>query len=184
MAVAPALASAQTTPAAEAPRKFTLATHLLNFFESSQRNLVEAAEKMPEEHYGFKPTSEIRTFGEVLLHVAYSQFGTCSVYQGATNPHAGRKPEPSLAKAEVVKLLKESSDMCRGAFKTLTDENVLEFISVQGAGGGGQVQRANFVSGTNAHAFQSYGALGVYMRLKGLVPPSTQRALDAQKKTQ
>jgi hypothetical protein len=46
-----------------------------------QRSLAEAAEKMPDEHYGFRPTAEIKPFGQLVAHVALAQFGSCSTWR-------------------------------------------------------------------------------------------------------
>ena len=77
-----ALAIASVTGAQsgkQAPKIFTLSGEMLRGYQSVQRNLVEAAEKMPEADYGFKPTPEIRPFGQLVAHAALTQFGTCSL---------------------------------------------------------------------------------------------------------
>ena len=80
-----ALAQAPTPPA---PQTFTLSGNMIRGYQNLQRNLAEAAEKMPDASYSFKPTPEVRPFGELVAHVALSQFGTCAALKGdAAPPH-------------------------------------------------------------------------------------------------
>ena len=169
-----ATAAAQTAPAAPpAQQKFGFAQYIVRSHEGVQRNLVEAAEKMPEEHYGFKPTAEIRPFSQVVTHAALSRFSTCSPLAGKPNPHDGEKDDKARTKAEIVALLKEGGALCTEALKGLTDETALGFVKVNNQV---DVARGLMVAGENAHANEIYGTLAVYLRLKGLVPPSTERS--------
>ena len=80
----PATAGAQQTP--PAPQTYTLAATLVRTYQNLQRNLTEAAEKMPETDYAFKPTTEVRPFGQLVAHVALSQFGTCAALKADPAP--------------------------------------------------------------------------------------------------
>src|SRR5262245_5970722 len=92
LAAAPAPARAQAQPAA--PQTFTLSGNGVRGYQNIQRNLLEAAEKMPEADYAFKPTAEVRPFGQLVAHVALSQFGTCAALKGdAAPPHKEDKEE-------------------------------------------------------------------------------------------
>ena len=168
-----ATAVAQTAPAQPpAGQKITFAQYTVRSHEGVQRNLVEAAEKMPEEHYSFKPTPEIRPFSQVVTHAALSRFSTCSLLSGKANPHQGEKDDQARSKAEIVALLKEGGALCTEALKELTDDNALGFVKV----GTNEVARGLMIAGENAHANEIYGTMAVYLRLKGLVPPSTERS--------
>ena len=174
-ALGAANAVAQTSPATpQPPQKIPFAQYIVRSHEGVQRNLVEAAEKMPEEHYGFKPTPEIRPFSQVVTHAALSRFSTCSSFSGKANPHDGEKDDKTRSKAEIVALLKEGGALCTEAFKGLTDEAALDFVKV----GPNQIEvaRGLMIAGENAHANEIYGTMAVYLRLKGLVPPSTERS--------
>lgn len=162
------------------PSKVPLASTLVRSHDAIQRNLVEAAEKMPDEHYGFKPVPEMRPFGQVVAHIALSRFSACAALTGQTNPHAGEKDDQPLTKAHAVALLKEAGAYCTDAFKNITEENVSEFTKV--GPNKLDVARGVFVAGENGHAYQTYGTMAVYLRLKGIVPPTTERA--QQRKTQ
>ena len=163
-------AAAQTAP----PQKIAFAQYIVRSHEGVQRNLVEASEKMPEEHYGFKPTPETRPFSQVVTHAALSRFSTCSALSGKDNPHEGEKDDKARTKAEIVALLKEGGALCTEAMKGLTDESAVGFVKV----GPNQLEvaRGLMVAGENAHANEIYGTMAVYLRLKGLVPPSTERS--------
>jgi hypothetical protein len=168
-----ATAAAQTAPAAPPQgQKFTFAQMMVRGHDNIQRNLVEAAEKMPEEHYGFKPTPEIRAFSQVVMHAVVSRFRACSFLSAKPNPQADVKEDQPRPKAEIVALLKEGGAYCSEAIKGLSDESMLQLIPV----GPNEVARGLMIAGENSHANEIYGTLAVYLRLKGLVPPSTERS--------
>jgi len=129
-------------------------------------NFVKAAEKMPEDQYGFKPVDGVETFGQRVAHIA-NQMGTCSAINGARKPSSA---QGKTAKADLVAALKESFDECDKSFDALTDANAMEAVSA----GRGQQPRIAALYGVVVHANEVYGAMGVYMRLKGLVPPSSE----------
>ena len=130
-------------------------------------NFVKAAEKMPEENYGFAPAAGIETFGQRVAHIADAQIGTCSAMTGERKAGTAKS---KTSKADLVAAIKESFDACDKAFDALTDANAMEAI----AGGRGPQIRIATLYGTIVHANEVYGAMGVYMRAKGLVPPSSE----------
>jgi len=176
----PAPAAAQAPAAPAAPQTFTLSGNMIRGYQNLQRNLTEAAEKMPEENYSFRATPDVRPFGELIAHVALSQFGTCAALKGdAAGPHKGEKDDATRTKAELVALLKESTSYCDPAITALKDEDMTALTK----SGANQVAKGLFLAGTNTHGNEMYGTMAVYMRLKGLVPPTTERA-NAAKKSQ
>jgi len=154
-----------------APQKVSLAASLQRSYASIKLNLTQGAEKMPESEYGFKPTPEVRAFGQLIGHVANAQFGTCAAVKGVANPNQGNDLEKKATKAEFVKALADSFAFCDDAFSSLTDENVTQFVKQ----GQNEVTRAGVLANLVAHSNETYGTGVVYMRLKGLVPPSTER---------
>ena len=162
------------TPPSQPPQKFPLLTYLVRGQEGVQRNLVEAAERMPEEHYGVKATGETKPFGQIVAHIALSRFGSCAAMSGKENPHKGDKEETARGKAQLGALLQEAATFCAAARQGLTEESLTQFVSV--GVNKNEVARAVFLAGDIAHANEVYGTLAVYLRLKGLVPPSTARA--------
>jgi hypothetical protein len=115
----------------------------------------------------------------VLLHVAETQFATCSSLKATANPREGKGLERELAaKADVMKALSESFGVCDAVFATLTDATAAEFMKV----GEGEVVRSAVISGLLAHDSEMYGIATVYLRAKNLVPPSTKRQTDSKPK--
>ena len=178
----PIAAGAQQPPAAApaTPQTFTLAGNMIRGYQGLQRNLLEAAEKMPEASYSFKPTPDVRPFGELVAHVALSQFGTCSMLKGdAAGPHKGEKDDAARTKTELVALLKESTAYCDPVLTALKDEDMVALTKA----GNNQAAKGLFLASTNTHGNEMYGTMAVYLRLKGIVPPTTERA-NAAKKSQ
>jgi hypothetical protein len=174
----PATAFAQQAPAP--PQTYTLAATLVRTYQNLQRNLTEAAEKMPEADYAFKPTAEVRPFGQLIAHVALSQFGTCGALKGdPAPPHKEDKEEATRTKAELIALLKGSTEYCNPVLTTLKDDD----LTVLGKSGGNQIAKGLALTGTNTHGNEMYGTIAVYLRLKGIVPPTTERQ-NAAKKSQ
>lgn len=144
-----------------------LSSEIRQSYESVKKNLLLAAEKVPEEDFSFKPTPEMRSMAEVFGHAASAQMRVCSTVtggQGATLP----KPD---GKANIVAALKESFAECDKAFDSLTDSNATEMIKMQR----GERTRLGALAGIATHDTEQYAALSVYMRLKGIVPPSSER---------
>jgi hypothetical protein len=161
-------------------RKAGLATVLQLSYAGIKADLIAAADKMPADDYAFKPGSmpEVRTFGRLLTHIAAGQFGTCAAVKGIPNPAAGKKLEQELTtKAEITKVLAESFAFCDDAFTSTTDQTALEFVRQ----GPNELTRASVLYGLLAHNAEMYGVSTVYLRLKGIVPPSTERQAAPRK---
>jgi hypothetical protein len=137
------------------------------------KNLVTlSAEKMPEADYGFKPTQEIRNYGQLWSHVANFHYGTCAQSLGVANPNQGTNLENTLSgKADVVKALADSFALCDKAFAALTDQTAAEPLT---GGRGGPTARGIVLNRIVEHDNEMYGIGTVYLRLKGQVPPSTE----------
>lgn len=158
---------AQAPAGQAAPNPNPMSSELKQMYTGVKNNLIKMAEKMPEENYGFKATPDVRTFGQLIGHVADSQARTCSMLNGeAKQVNAGAK----TAKADLVAALKESFAMCDKAIDGLTDAKAAELVTM------GQRQRTRYgaLAGTVSHSNEEYGYMSVYMRLKGIVPPSSE----------
>jgi hypothetical protein len=137
-------------------------------YDRLKTNLVKAAEKMPEDAYNFKPTPEMQSFGERVAHIA-GQTGTCSGLTGE------RKPNPAqgkTSKADLVAALKASFDACDAAWNAMNDTTAMEMVAGRG---GSQTPKLAVLIGNNMHIQELYGYISPYMRLKGVVPPSSDR---------
>jgi hypothetical protein len=125
--------------------------------------LTRAAAAMPEDGYSFKPTPDVRTFGALLAHIADHQVRFCSTARGAA-----RKGDPTLtAKADLVAALAASFKECDAAWDSITDANAGEMV--------GQRSRLGTLLVDVIHSNEEYGYMAVYFRLKGIVPPSSDR---------
>lgn len=163
----PAAPPAQGQPRPPVP----LETALQNQHRSIRGFLARSAEMMPEADYSFKPTPAQRTFGELIGHVAQANFQSCAAMLSEPNPVQGRRLEQELkTKAELVKALNDSLALCDRAYGAVTAANAAEMITA----GPNQASRGGRMAGNTAHNNESYGTMVVYMRLKGLVPPSSE----------
>jgi len=135
-------------------------------YSGIKKNLVNMTAAMPEENYAFKATPDVRTFGQLVAHVADSLARTCSTVSGETKSiNAGSK----TSKADLVNAMNEAVSMCDAAFDSLTPENAGQMVKV----GRGERTRLGALMGAVAHADEEYGYMAVYLRLKGVVPPSS-----------
>lgn len=166
----PAPASAQMPQ--RAPQTITLAAGIQRRWAAVKQNLTEAAANMPEEHYLFEPNPDIRNFGELLGHVANAQYNNCAVAKGEANPNGGKDQELlNKSKAEFIAALAASFTYCDPVYAALTDQSAVEFVKQRN-----DMAARGFVLANNlAHSNEMYGTSAVYMRLKNLVPPSTDR---------
>jgi hypothetical protein len=128
-----------------------------------KNNWQKMAEQMPEESYSYKPTPEMRSFGQLVAHVADVQAQICSGVAGARKSVGAAA---KTAKADLVAALKESSAMCDAAFDSITEANASQAAAM----GKSRLALLEFNTG---HSNEEYGYGAVYLRLKGVVPPST-----------
>ena len=134
-------------------------------YDNVKNNILKAAEKMPEEAYAFKPTDGQQSFGERMAHIA-GQIRRCAAVKGEQKQVDTSK----TAKADLLAALKASFDECDAAWDSLTDANAQELIQA----GRGQQSRLGILIGNTNHDSEMYGYISVYMRLKGVVPPSSE----------
>jgi hypothetical protein len=156
-------------------QKIGVATSLQRGYAGFKTNFTQAAEKMPEADYSFKPgsTPEARTYGQVIAHIAQAQFGQCSALKGVPNPMAGKQLEQELkTKAEITKALADSFAMCDELFANVTDANATEMVKQ----GQNEVTRVASLYGVLVHGNEMAGTAYVYLRSKNIVPPSTENA--------
>jgi uncharacterized damage-inducible protein DinB len=133
-------------------------------------NIVKAAEKMPEEHYAFKPVPEVRSYGQLLGHIADASFMICSRAAGTDNPSKTSTEKTATTKAALAKALNEAFAYCDGVFAKLDDTSGAEMIKFFT----GPQPKLSALSFNTAHNFEHYGNLVTYLRMKGIVPPSSE----------
>lgn len=132
--------------------------------------VMRSAEKMPEENYSFKPTEAVRSYGQIIGHVADVQYMFCSTVRGEKNP--GLKIEQTRkTKPELITALKEAFAYCDQAYETMTDATGVQMVKL----GPADIPKLSVLSVNIAHGALHYGNLVTYMRLKNIVPPSSER---------
>jgi uncharacterized damage-inducible protein DinB len=140
--------------------------------------VTRAAANMPEDHYPFRPTPEVRTFAQLIGHLADANYRLCSVMAGHDLPmDAGIESEKPI-KADLITALDESFGYCDRQYEAMTDAAGTPIVKFDAGGEGSrvpiQMPRFTVLAFHTAHAFEHYGNIVTYMRLKGLVPPSSE----------
>ena len=131
--------------------------------------IERAAEKVPEGEYAFKPDPAVRSFGGILGHIADTNYAFCSSVLGESNPSPNIE-KTMTTKAELTKALHDAFAYCDRAYAALTDENAHETVKTFGQ----ERNRLGVLWFNAAHNLEHYGNLVVYMRTKGIVPPSSE----------
>jgi hypothetical protein len=161
-------------------RKDPLMTWLRARYTRDRNYIAGAAEKMPEQYYGLRPgpQTEVRTFGELVGHLANYNFLICSNVKGEKNPNQGNDFEKLQGKAELVKALNDAFAYCDNVYGSLTDASAMEPLpaQVQKDAGHPVELRVNLLIFNYAHNYEHYGNMVTYMRIKSIVPPSSEPA--------
>jgi len=155
---------------AAAPPSDPLSAGAKGTFGLAKNNILKSAEKMPEENYAFKPTPDVRSYGQILGHIADAQYLFCSAALGETNPAPGIE-KSKTTKADLVKALNDAFAYCDKAYDGMTDAHAADMIKFFGR----EQAKLSVLAFNNAHDFEHYGNLVTYLRLKGLVPPSSEQ---------
>ena len=155
-----------TTKPAEANPPYAFTKMAYGFVKAS---LLGSAEKMPEENYGFKPAETVRSFGQIVGHVADSQYYFCSVVLGDKNP--GLQIEKTkTSKADLIGALKAAFAYCDKAYDGLTEASGGEMVKLFK----GDLPKRDALTANALHGVEHYGNLIVYLRMKNIVPPSSE----------
>ena len=170
------LCGAMATVAAAAPPVFAQSTspsvvkELVATWQRAATEIIDVAEAMPEEKYGYKPTPEVATFRDQLVHLA-------GITQRFIDSAKGTKSESehhkAMTKAEVIGLLKHTFQTGQETLGSLTDAQLLE--PVKFPFGDRTVTRFTFWLGPLYQVRNHHGQLVVYLRMNGIVPPTTAR---------
>ena len=158
-----------TSASAHEPQAGIAATsHTKHLAASIQKILLRTAEQMPEEHYGFRPAQSVRTFGQIIGHLADSQYGFCSRIKGEKSPMPNHE-KTKTSKAELIAALKESFAYCRSAYDGLTELSAQETVKLMGS----DTPRIGVAQINSIHSIEHYGNLVTYMRMNNQVPPTS-----------
>jgi uncharacterized damage-inducible protein DinB len=165
---------AQQAPAPASPAANPISQAIKSTWDGAKRNLKESAEQMAEADYAFRPTDQVRTFGEILAHVAGANYVFCAPARGEKTPFAEDHFEKTAkTKAEITKAVADSIAYCDAAHTALTDRSAAEIIEMPFSMG--NAARASTLIRNAAHVQEHYGNLVTYFRIKGIVPPSSRR---------
>lgn len=145
---------------------------LRNAWTEAKTNFRKSADVMPEAKYNFAPVAGVRSFGAILAHVAGASYEFCAAAKGEKPPHAEDEFEKSAkTKADIVKALDGAIAYCDEVYKGLDDAKAAQIVA--GAFGGPPSARAASLMGNTGHVQEHYGNLVTYLRINGLVPPSS-----------
>ncbi len=173
-------AQAQLFPKPGDPEPATASA--IAFYNIGKRNILESAEKMPAEHYSYQPTEDVRTFGQIIAHIADTQFIFCSSARKEPNPNGKGLQSGEVArtieqsgkkdKGELLAALKQSFEFCDRVYSAATaDAAWNETVKLNNADRPMSVP----IILELIHMWEHYGNLATYMREKGIVPPSSDR---------
>lgn len=138
-------------------------------YQRDAKNMMAAAEEMPENKYSYHPTPDQWTFGKLVSHVAQSNGGLCGALSGTTAP-ATLHVSDTASKADLVAALKASFDFCGPALDGLTDAKLGETINVFHRA----MPRAMALVLLPSDLADHYSQMAAYLRLNGMLPPSAQ----------
>jgi len=139
--------------------------------------LLGSAEKMPEENYNFKPTAAVRSFGQIVGHLADSQHLFCSIVLGEKNP-APNIELTKTSKADLIAALKDAFAYCDKAYDGMTDAAATQTVKLFG----GDMPKPFVLTVNDMHDAEHYGNLVTYLQLKNIVPPSSEPRSQPQPK--
>jgi uncharacterized damage-inducible protein DinB len=133
------------------------------FRSNMQDKIMKSADEMPESRYSYRPTKDVRSFAQILNHVADISYTLCSNVKGEANPATGTAKG---SKTEIVAYLKGSFDYCDGVYSGFTDAHLNDPADFWGA----KTNKMFVLTQVANHDALHYGNLVTYLRLNGLEP--------------
>jgi uncharacterized damage-inducible protein DinB len=135
-------------------------------YQTVRGYITAAAEQMPEDKYSYRPTDEVRSFGQIIGHVANAEYLFCAPVLGQQAPQMA-DAEKLTSKAEIVAALEAAFKYCDAAYQVGDPDTALQFF-------GQPNTKLSVLAFNMGHAYEHYGNIVTYMRLNGMVPPSSQ----------
>ncbi|HUA57771.1 MAG TPA: DinB family protein [Verrucomicrobiae bacterium] len=132
--------------------------------------LLGSAQKMPEENYSFKPAETVRSFGQLVGHVADAQYIFCSVVLSDKNPDL-KIEQSTTSKADLIAALKSAFAYCDRAYNSMTDASATQMYKLYGT----DMPKLDVLTVNIMHSAEHYGNMVTYLRMKNIVPPSTEQ---------
>jgi uncharacterized damage-inducible protein DinB len=148
-----------------------------NVYAISKTDILRSADKIPDDLWSFQPTKDVRTVAQLFAHIAGAQYEFCGV---AVEGKAVMKDfeKTATTKADIMSALKEGFAYCDGAYDKMTDASAAEMVSFFNM----KITKLGAMDFNTAHNMEHYGNLVTYMRIKGIVPPSSEPRQPAGKK--
>ena len=140
-----------------------LTTTLSIFRSNMQDKIMNSADEMPESKYSYRPTKDVRSFAEILNHVADISYTLCSNVKGEANPATATAKR---SKPEIMAYLKGSFDYCDGVYSGFTDAHLNDRADFFGA----KTNKMFILTQVGNHDALHYGNLVTYLRINGVVP--------------
>jgi uncharacterized damage-inducible protein DinB len=172
--VALVLIAAPSTVLAQNPNPLTANAKVQ--FGALSGFVVRSAEKVPEDLYSFRATPEVRSMAELFGHVADAMFAMCATAAGSKPPRTGIE-KTVTTKPALVAALKEGVSYCNSVYDGMTDQKGIETVPFYF----GPTPRVSVLYFVVTHTYEHYGNLVTYMRLKNIVPPSSEAAPKPQR---
>jgi uncharacterized damage-inducible protein DinB len=136
-----------------------------------KNSLLKAADRMPSEDYSFRTTPQVRTFAEMIAHVADAQMLMCQVVTGEKTTAQARFEKPKTDKTSLAASLQASFDYCDPVYASMTDKRGAAPVTWFRW----KMSKLGLLNWNIAHDNEMYGIIGAFLRIKGLVPPSSDR---------
>ena len=146
-----------------------ITAHNRHLYGGVRQILVRTAEKMPEANYAFKPAESVRTFGQIVGHIADAQYAFCSAALGEKNP-APKIEKTKTSKADLIAALNDAVAYCDRAHASITDKSGSETVKFMGS----EMPKSGVLTVNSLHSIEHYGNLVVYLRMNDIVPPTSE----------
>ena len=140
-------------------------------YAAVKENILKSADKMPAADYASKPTADVRTFARVVNHVSEAQLRICGAVNHTSDASLAKVPAETADKDAIVTALKASFTECDKAYGAATDATMSEILSM----GPAKRSRTGLLWGNVSHDNEQYATLALYLRLKGIAPPSSEK---------
>ncbi|MEM6647648.1 MAG: DinB family protein, partial [Bacteroidota bacterium] len=155
---------------AHAQDKPTTVSSLAGLYNMTISFIHQTAEMMDDDMLAYRPSVNVQTVQGHFGHIINAQFGLCALAAGEENPGEGDYEELAMTKEAIIAGLEASTAYCNGVYESMSEEDA----AAQRTFFGQEVTAAAVLSFKTTHNYQHYGSLVTYMRINGLVPPSSQ----------
>ena len=160
---------AQSSGGSQAANPNPLSAATKYMYTMSKNYVLKSAQEMPEANYSFQPVATVRTFGQLVGHVADAQYEFCSAVVGDGKQPPGIE-KSKTSKADLIQALQDAFAYCDQAYNTISDAHAADMVKFFGH----DSPKLSILTFNVGHNMEHYGNMITYLRIKGLVPPSSQ----------